>query len=165
MAVFLMCIAICMSAHISYAASGVDQVAKNTNISNVLLAQSTSTASQSSSAGLVPCGGRGQKPCNICDIFKLLQNLIKFVVTKGVPIIATLSFIYAGVLLIIGGADPKQIKQGQTIMSNVVTGLVIIFVAYTITNTILVSLAGSNKSKASSWYTIKCETEVYAPKK
>lgn len=114
-----------------------------------------------SAAGLVPCGldPNGSDACNICDLFKLADNVIKFFVFKLVPLIATLSFVYAGVLFLTSGASPGNFTAAKTIMTNVSIGLALIFSAWMITNT-LIHLAVVDQNIADHWYQIECKTTL-----
>jgi branched-subunit amino acid transport protein AzlD len=120
-------------------------------------------------AGLVKCGldftdpdilaqtgYDTQTPCQICDITILLSDVINFLVTILVPSIATLLFLIAGFMIILGGASPGTIGKGKTMFKNTVIGLLIVYSSWLIANTILQSLAGNNNISG-SWFTIVCK--------
>ncbi len=117
-------------------------------------------------SGLVPCGRSKSNPdnppettnpCTICDGVGLISNIFNFVVFTVVPAVATLLFLAAGFLILLGGAVPAQVAQGRAMFRTTVYGLLIIFGAWMITNTILQSLA-SDKNISDRWYKIECTT-------
>ncbi|MDP3900997.1 MAG: hypothetical protein Q8Q38_01475 [bacterium] len=98
--------------------------------------------------GLVPCGGANQPACGLCDVFVLVNNVIKFFLIPSpslnggiaiVPAIATLMLVIGGFFFITGGAspaellqgggsgDPAGLKRGKAIITAAVVGLIIIY--------------------------------------
>lgn len=86
-------------------------------------------------AGLIPCGGPGQNPCELCDVFELGTNIIKFFLLPVpfnnnlplVPIVATVLIIAGGFLLITAGGDPNRLEKAKSVLTAVVIGLIIIY--------------------------------------
>ena len=97
----------------------------------------------------VDCGA--QVACTKCDLLKLVKNLIDFLMIALAPVLATVLFVVAGVYLMLGGTNPGMLAQGKRIFKDTFIGLLIIMLAWLITNTLIVSLTGS-----SSWWTISC---------
>lgn len=93
--------------------------------------------------GLVPCGREGQPACTTCDIFVLASNVINFILFTITPAIAVLLFLIAGFMILLGGANPGLITSGKNIFKTTVYGLLLVFGAWMLTNTILKSLAGN----------------------
>ena len=89
--------------------------------------------------------------CTKCDILKLVKNLIDFIMIAAAPILATIFFVVAGIYLMLGGANPGMLSQGKRIFKDTMIGLIIIMLAWLITNTLIVTLTGST-----SWWTISC---------
>lgn len=132
-----------------------------------------SSSPSSGGGGLVPCGhysgfdasGRPipnpgftadeARPCQLCDLLKLADRVKNFLFFYVVPSVATLLFLIAGFLVLLGGAVPSQVAKGRSIFYTTVIALLIIFGAWMITNTIIKSLAGSNDI-SNSWYKIEC---------
>jgi len=118
-------------------------------------------------AGIVKCGLNFQdpdllkegvdtsKPCEVCDILVLASSTINFLVSTIFPAIATLLFLFAGFLIIIGGAEPSQVQKGKEIFKTTVYGLLIIYSSWLVANSVLKSLAGDN-DVSNSWNTIVC---------
>ena len=108
---------------------------------------------------LVPCGTSvNPAPCNQCDLFRLLKNIIDFVLIGLMPAIAFGFFVYAGFLILMGGANPGFISQGKTIFWNTAVGIAIISASWLITNTIIRSIAADNV--APEWWKLECRVSV-----
>jgi len=122
---------------------------------------------------LVPCGLNQQpdgidkatndytKPCNECDLFKLLKNLIDFVYFGLAPILATLFIVWAGFLIITAGGIPANYAAGMRIFKQVLTGIIFLSLAWIATNTLLKSLANNNISD--KWYELTCTPKAPKP--
>ncbi len=80
--------------------------------------------------GLVPCGGPGQNPCGLCDLFQLFVNVINFLLFTLVPPLAAILFVFGGFTFYVAGGNPDNVKKGQSILKSVVIGLVIIYSAH-----------------------------------
>lgn len=112
---------------------------------------------------LVPCGVANdnpdtpqdeRQPCNRCDLFRLLKNIIDFVLIGLMPPAAAILFVWGGFLILMGGANPGLISQGKTIFWNTAIGVVIISSSWLITNTIIRSVAADNI--APEWWKFEC---------
>lgn len=111
----------------------------------------------SSAAGLVPCGGPGEATCSLCHLFQLFNNLIKEIFTWVVPTIAVLMLVYGGTMLIFGGGKPETLNQAKGIITSVIIGILIIFAAWIIVNTVLkASGLIDSSSPLWKWYDIPC---------
>ncbi len=74
----------------------------------------------------------------IADLAKKLINII-----LGLTgVIALLSFIYGGVLYMLSGVSPDNVKKGKEVMKWAVAGLFIIFSSYAILNFLLTTVLG-----------------------
>jgi len=108
---------------------------------------------------IVTCGTSTTADCTRCDIFKLLKNLIDFTVGALMPTIAILLFVWAGFLILLGGANPNFVSQGKTIFTNTFYGIIIMLSAWMITNTLIKSI-GSNYDNANNWWQFTCVETV-----
>lgn len=107
--------------------------------------------------GLVHCGGHGQAPCTFCDFFVMFNNVITFVLTQLVPPIAILMVVIAGGMLLLGGSNPNTMGQGKKVITSVVVGLVLIYGAWIITNTVLMGIGVSSwTGLEDGWFKIEC---------
>ena len=102
--------------------------------------------------GLVQCGtkvdasGAITNPCGICDLFKLVSIIVNFITYNIAAPLATIMLIYGGVMLIISGGSEERKKKGLNAIWAAVWGLVIVFGAWLIVNTIINSLANNEFS-------------------
>jgi len=101
------------------------------------------SASSVEAAGIVPCGTSTTPDCKLCHLWLLASNVINFITfTLAIPI-AILSFVAAGVLFMISGGNENRIGLAKSIFTNTIIGIVIIFLAWLIVDTLLKSIAGS----------------------
>ena len=106
----------------------------------------------SASAALVPCGGSGQEPCQFCDLFKLVKNVLDFGVKIAIPI-AVIAIVYGGIMILTAGASPERAKQGKDIVTAAIIGLVIVLLAWLILDTLIKLIA---KGEFGPWNQLKC---------
>lgn len=104
---------------------------------------------------LVPCGRDGTDPCQTCDILKLAKNISDFILTYLVPGLATLFFLWAGFLILLGGGIPSQVQSGKNIFKTTVYGIAIMLLAWLIVNTVLRTIAG-DQNIADQWWKLEC---------
>ena len=105
-------------------------------------------------AGLVPCGGPGEPPCQLCHLFVLLDNVIDFFLLKIVFPVSVLLLVIGGFMFLFYAENPKMVERGKSILTSVVIGLVIIFSAYLVVGTFLkmVGLAQWTENIYQSWW-------------
>lgn len=120
--------------------------------------------------GLVPCGRDATNPknpvettqdCTICHLFKLIQNLIYFMLYVSAPL-ATLAAVYIGVLFIISGGNPKMITMARTNLWHLVWGIFWVLGSWLVLNTIL-NFAVDKEVFPWPWYQINCQVSQTAP--
>ncbi|MDP2648256.1 MAG: hypothetical protein Q8P35_03390 [Candidatus Yanofskybacteria bacterium] len=106
---------------------------------------------------LVPCGVQflDQGECTKCDLFKLVDNLIDFVFFGLAPVLGTIFFIWAGVQVLLAGANVVSIQKGKDIFWTTVKALLVIGFAWLITNTLIKSL-GVDYDGSDKWYQFTC---------
>ncbi len=119
-------------------------------------------------AGLVPCGRSQDDPttpenetrkCETCDLLVLGSTIINFILFTITPAVAVLLYLIAGFMIILGGANPRQVTTGRNIFKTTTYGLFIVFGAWMIANTVLKSLAGDGKF-TKKWYEVTCENST-----
>lgn len=143
----------------SYDAGGVQNLAQpyNSSANNGIKtsnlpapATQTTQASGSDSTKLVPCTGLD---CQLCDVAKLAQRIINFLVGLSIPLAAGL-LAYAGILFYTSRGDPGQITKAKKVLESIGWGFLIILGAYLGVQTVLkVVLAPSYYQ---NWNTIQC---------
>lgn len=109
----------------------------------------------SSAAGLVPeCSNPGLPAgaCDLCDFFKLTQNVIDFLTKVVGPVLVMLMVIWGGlVLLTAGGTD--RVKKGKEIIWTAFVGYFIVLVSWLVINEIMHFFANDSLH---GWSSISC---------
>ncbi len=106
---------------------------------------------------IVPqCTGIGQNSaaCNFCDLVHLFNNGLGFAVEFTV-IIATLMFVYAGVLYFSASAKQENIKKAHGIFGKVFIGLILVLAAWLLIDIIMKTLVGNQQFGV--WNEINCD--------
>jgi len=89
-------------------------------------------------AGMVPCGGAGEPPCEFTDFFIMINNVIRFGVFKIIPSIAVLTLIIGGIFYLFAGAgSPELAARGKSIIRITIIGLMIVYGSWIIIDTLL----------------------------
>jgi len=105
-------------------------------------------------------------PCQFCDIFKLINNIIIFFLVPSpsvnnmvavVPLLATLLILVGGFYILIAAGRPNLQSQGKTIITAVVIGLLVVYIAWIVVNSILTFLGVAEWTGLLSWWDIKCD--------
>ena len=126
------------------------------------------TCPEDQRGGLVPCGKSCDDPntdwnecdpCTFCHLFLMFNIIIKFVMSKLVPILAVLMLIIGGIMYFFAGASPQALSQAKSIITSVAIGLAIIFCAWIIINTVLVQSGIVKAESILKWYEISCGVE------
>ena len=106
--------------------------------------------------GLVPCGTPGCD-CEICDLFKMVENIINQIFYYLVPAVAVLLVVYSGFLLITarGDGNSENVKKAKAALTAVAVGLLIIYGSYIGVNEILRAV-GTKATFQNGWYQIDC---------
>lgn len=94
--------------------------------------------------------------CTRCDTFRLIDNVFHFVLEGIVPPVAAVLFIFAGLMILLGGAIPARIALGKTIFKNTFIGLLIILSAWLVANTFIKSFVPGQAADA-PWYRLVCD--------
>lgn len=89
--------------------------------------------------GLVPCGDAGEPECVFCHFFALIQNIIDFFVLTLVPPVATIMVVVGRLGYIVGAhtGNEKTGNWGRGVLISVFWGLVIVYAAWVVINTLL----------------------------
>lgn len=99
---------------------------------------------------IVPC----TNDCTKCQLLQLVRNVIDFLMIGAAPVLATAFFIWAGVYMILGGANPGMLSRGKEMFKNTFIGLLIVMLAWLITNTLIQTLKGPG---AGNWWQVTCQ--------
>ena len=106
------------------------------------------TAREGLAAGLVPCGGVGEAPCQVSDIFVLIARVTNWLL-RFAGLYAVYQIIGAGFWLIVSQGNEEKISSNKAKISNAIVGLVLALMAYLFVNTAvnLILLQGVKKCK------------------
>jgi len=114
--------------------------------------------------GIVPCGRpcddpttqRDEtRPCEFCHFFIMINGIVEFIMFRLVPVIAVLMLVFGGVMFLFAGAKPDMLIRAKGTITAAVVGIVIIFSAWIIVNTVL-DKTGIIETDGWTWYNIDC---------
>jgi len=122
----------------------------------------TTVASDSGSGGttgggIVPCGNevrvedmgtfyRYHNECTVCDMERLLQRIINWLVTASV-IVAALLFVNSGVLYVTSPGNLGNIQRAHKIFTNTLIGIIIILAAWLLIDVVMKTLLTDGEVK------------------
>jgi len=117
--------------------------------------------------GLVPCGlsqddpdqpGDQTEDCTPCHFFILIDNVIDFLLFKIVPPLAGLMIAIGGGMYIFAFGKPDMISRAKKLFTAVVIGLIIIYGAWVIVNTFLITIGAAQwQGFGQGWWIINCQ--------
>jgi len=88
--------------------------------------------------GLVTCSG---PDCTFCSVVQLVDNIIQFVIILAI-ILATIGLAVAGVRLVVSQGNPAAVTAAKGTFFNVVIGIFIILIAWTLVDVVMKVLVG-----------------------
>lgn len=92
--------------------------------------------------GLVQCGNDGQAACTFNDLFTTAGNVINYILTYIVPVLAVFGIVMAAITMMTSGGDPGKFAQGKNAIITIGIGLIIIYLAWAIVKTFIQFLGG-----------------------
>ena len=114
--------------------------------------------------GLVPCGRMCDDPntdicecdpCTLCHLFVLFKKIVDFLTLNIISPLAVLMIVVGGVMFLTAAGDPGRIGTAKKILTAVVIGLCIVFLAWLIVDTIITFLTPAG-SPFQNWSEINC---------
>jgi len=118
--------------------------------------------------GLIPCGKSKDIPlapgeseevrmdCQFCHFFVMFRGILDFIL-KLVIIIGVLMLTIGGFMFLFAGGSPKTLDLAKRILTSTVIGLVIIFGAWLIINTIFMAIGVAGwTGLREGWFSIEC---------
>jgi len=114
--------------------------------------------------GLVPCGRMCNDPCTkececcpctLCHLFVLFKKIVDFITIDVLFPLAVLMIVVGGVMFLTAAGDPGRIGNAKKMLTATVIGLLIIFLAWLIVDTIIMFLTPAG-SPFQNWSTINC---------
>jgi len=94
-------------------------------------------------------------PCQLCHFFIMLQRILDYTI-EVVIIIAVLMVVVAGGYILLSRGNPGLLQTGIKIGESIAWGLVFIFAAWLVVNTILMALGIAQWTGLANWFQIKC---------
>ncbi|MBU4360913.1 pilin [Candidatus Parcubacteria bacterium] len=98
--------------------------------------------------------------CNLCDALHLISNLARWILGI-VGASALLFFVYGGFLWITSAGVSSRVQQGQSIMVNTVIGIIIVVLAWTVVNFVIISFVNTGDAKTKFEFVGKSDAEWY----
>jgi hypothetical protein len=118
-------------------------------------------------SGLVPCGRLVNDPetawndtskCQFCHIIILLSQIINFLMSL-VAILTILAIVIVGLLSITSSVDVRSNVSARQKLSSVLSGFVIILVAWLVINTLMVLFGFNDPLGNDAWHIFNCDIE------
>lgn len=107
-------------------------------------------------AGLIPCGGTGEAPCQSCDVTKLINNVVAWLMVV-LSIVAALLIMVAGFKMVTGGGNPGTLTQAKETLTNILIGFFILFAGWLLIDTLMKALLSDQVYGV--WNEIQCVTQ------
>ena len=105
--------------------------------------------------GIVPCGtSYAQAPCTVCHFYKLLQNIINFILYITASL-ATLMATFIAFLFLFSGGSPQRITDAKSKLWLLVLGIAWVLGSWLLINTIL-NFVVNPQVFPMPWNQIKC---------
>jgi len=114
------------------------------------------------------CEGLGGEwksiPCQFCHFFVMFRGILDFVL-KLVIIIGVLMLTIGGFMFFFAGGSPATLDRAKRVLTSTVIGLVIIFAAWLIINTIFMGIGVAKWTNLrEGWFTIPCSIKPLVEK-
>ena len=100
--------------------------------------------------GLVPCSGLD---CNLCHVLVLANNIVKLMIEVGIAL-AGLFFAWGAIVIMTAGGSAEKVTEGKNSIWIAVQGIVIMFAAYLLIETLVHTITGS--ASVLPWSEIQC---------
>lgn len=98
------------------------------------------TSTESTTTGLVTCGGYGQEPCTYNDIIPMVGNVInKGLMFIVIPIL-TILIIIGGFKILTAAGNESKYKSGMDMIKGVVWGFGFALLAWVVVRTVILFL-------------------------
>ncbi len=91
----------------------------------------------------VPCAQYNAEACTLCDFMQVFINASNLIVGFS-GVFAVLMFVWGGVTMIVAYGNDAKINEGKDIIRATVTGIIIVFLAWTLVNFLIEALTGAH---------------------
>lgn len=92
-------------------------------------------------------------PCNLCDLLKMGQNIIKFLIYTVAPALTIIFVAWGGIQIMIYGGEEKKRAEAKDIIYTAAIGYAIVLISWLAVNEIFTLFV---KSAFSKWYNLSC---------
>ena len=92
---------------------------------------------------LVPCGREGTPACNLCHFWQLINNVINFLVFDIAAPLGVVMILIGGVIFLTSAGSEERIGQAKKILTNTIIGLVIVFCAWLLVDSLIKTIASN----------------------
>lgn len=82
-------------------------------------------------------GDTGSQCKSLCDLINTAVNIVYFLISVALFIIAPLSVAVGGIMIMLAGANPGMLESGKKVLTGAVIGVIIVLCAYLVIATIL----------------------------
>ncbi len=104
-------------------------------------------------AGLVPCGGPGEDPCQTCHVIQLVTNILNWLgVVLGILVV--IFIIIAGLYLVVSTGNVSAKTTARLLIAKVLTGYIIFLAGWMLVDTGLKILLSD--ATYGAWNAIQC---------
>ncbi len=114
-------------------------------------------------SGLVPCGGPGEKACDLCFLFSMIKGVVDFFLFTIIPLAAVLIFAVCGFNLMANRGNPDTTSKTKKVLYSTAIGLIIVFAGWALVNTIFTAIGFTTwQSSEGKWWKFElvCESPV-----
>jgi hypothetical protein len=124
---------------------------------NALLAQALSLfdPARDCTGGPLRLQVAGEPLCTFEDLVAFLYRLLHFAITTLAPAAVTIAVIWGAFLIMLAGANPAYLTRGKNIIFDAVVGLLIVWGAWIIVNTVFM-LLDIKLPCGAAWYQLTC---------
>jgi len=123
-----------------------------------LLSFSTAFAEQAEQKGILPaCGGAGQPACTICNLFELIDNIVRTVIIGLVPAAAGLVIAIAGFKFLVNQDNADVMEESKKIIFMVIIGLLLIYGSYAIVGAVFSGMGYYDSMNPLEFNNLSCD--------
>jgi len=93
-------------------------------------------SNRASAAGLVPCGGSGENPCNWCFFGELFSRVVDFIMKLVFPLAAVM-IVVGGAMIMTAGGSSGRFEKGKEMITGAVIGILVALLSWIFIDTII----------------------------
>ncbi len=115
--------------------------------------------------GLIPCGFRNWHPCQLCHLFILFDNIVRFILFSVVPAVAALMVVIGGLIFFLAQGNPGKIQKAKSLFVWLFIGLILLYGSWLIVGLFfsIIGVAGWTGLDG-GWFTFNFENCPVGPR-